>query len=235
MEDDREAEQGDRDGSEAGDVHEHAQQEHEHPHVLGEVDDGHQGMADLHHEVALLALGGVACLVTGDGDAGDRTTLAVIAREVEVVVAGVVVVGEVARDAADAHALAAVGVEHAARHLLAGLAVRWDARPLLIGRIDVALGDEAQDHGNEDEGDVGGGVAKAVVSRIEHASISLTSEPMPGGDGGHMAAEHHPGVEPVLRLYPNPRRETRAAPIPHGRMDAPLPGASAPPRNPRRT
>ena len=114
----------------------------------------------------------MARLVAGDGNACDRATRTVSVREIQVVILRVVVVGELAGNALDAHGVATVGIEHAASDRSARVAVRTHLGPRLVRRVDIALRGKTEHRTNKNNQQVQRVDTKAVSIVIRHANSS---------------------------------------------------------------
>ena len=117
----------------------------------------------------------MARLVTGDGNACDRSTRTVGVREIQIVILRVVVIGELAGNALDAHSVATVGVEHAASDRSTRVAVRAYLGPRLVRRVDIALRGKAKHRTDKNNQQVQRVDAKAVSIVIRHANSSESS------------------------------------------------------------
>ena len=117
----------------------------------------------------------MARLVAGDGNACDRPARTVSVRQIQVVVLRVVVVGELAGNALDAHGVATVGVKHAASDRSTRVAVRAYLGPYLVRRVDIALGSKAKYRADKNNQQVQRVDAKAVTIVIGHANSSESS------------------------------------------------------------
>ena len=160
------AEGDDRDPDEARHPQDDASEEEQGPRALGDVHHGHERRADRDGRVAHGMLDGVARLMAGDGDGRHRAAEAVVLREVQRVVARIVVVGERAVDLGEAHVGDARVQEHVLGDFCAGpVEGGVDGRPLGVYLLDVTLGERTQQRRDECDEHVAHIEAAVVVHR----------------------------------------------------------------------
>ena len=112
----------------------------------------------------------MACLVTSDGNACDRTARTVGVREIQVVILRVVMVGELTGDTLDTHGATTVGIEHAASDRGTRIAVRANLGPGFVRRVDIVLCGKAKHRADKNNQQVQRVDAKAVSIVIGHAN-----------------------------------------------------------------